>query len=78
MNHAGPSTDNMKRECTAIFAIAMLDQHKRQGRSGVALGVFWGELHTGGGSICVHTSSICAYICSVLHISHCWVVSGNR
>lgn len=36
VNRAGPSTDNMKRECRAISAVAMLDQHKRQGRSGVA------------------------------------------
>lgn len=27
----------MKRECRAISAVAMLDQHKRQGHSGVAL-----------------------------------------
>lgn len=38
MNRAGPSTDNMKRERGAISAVAMLDQHKSQGHSGMARG----------------------------------------
>lgn len=34
VNRAGPSTDNMKRECAAICAGAPLDQQNRGGGSG--------------------------------------------
>lgn len=69
MNRAGPSTDNMKRECRAISAVAMPDQHKRQGHSGVACGVFWGELYVcmaPGGCLCVLRVSICVCVCVCL------------
>lgn len=58
MNRAGLSTDNMKRECKAICAVAMLDQHKRHGPR-------WHGLRgLQGGSVCV---SVCQCVSVFIH-----------
>lgn len=85
MNRAGRSADNMKRECRAISAVAMLDQHKRQGHYWCGLRGSSGESYmcacvrvfvcvTKGECLCVLRVSICVCVCSLIHIYQCVAV----